>query len=104
LDRLARFIWRSPAGNFEVLGIEYCDRQLTIDIARRRQPLRFNQQDSDVSVQLLVVLHGYNSYVAPVSINLLWTGKMPVKRENLSFVEQASCLLLTMVQDISYKW
>ncbi|WP_445249978.1 hypothetical protein [Microcoleus sp. OTE_8_concoct_300] len=26
---------------------------------------------------------------------------MPVPQENLSFVEQASCLLLTMVQDIS---
>jgi len=26
----------------------------------------------------------------------------PVKRENLSFVEQASCLLLTMVQYLSY--
>ena len=25
----------------------------------------------------------------------------PVPQENLSFVEQASCLLLTMVQDIS---
>jgi hypothetical protein len=25
---------------------------------------------------------------------------MPVPQENLSFVEQASCLLLTMVQDI----
>ncbi|MEG4288591.1 hypothetical protein Q5692_07230 [Microcoleus sp. C2C3] len=57
---MARFIWRSPAGNFEVLGIEYGDRQLTIDIARRRQPLRFNQEDWDISVQLLVMLHGYN--------------------------------------------
>ncbi|MEG4990017.1 hypothetical protein QUB08_30400 [Microcoleus sp. BR0-C5] len=26
---------------------------------------------------------------------------MPVPQENLSFVEQASCLLLTMVQDVS---
>ncbi|MEG3954535.1 hypothetical protein [Microcoleus sp. herbarium2] len=59
---------RSPAGNFEVLGIEYCvkrsypagNRQLTIDIARRRQPLRLNQPDWDISVQLLVMLHGYN--------------------------------------------
>ena len=28
-------------------------------------------------------------------------GKMPVLQENLSFVEQASCLLLKMVQNIS---
>jgi hypothetical protein len=28
---------------------------------------------------------------------------MPVPQENLSFVEQASCLLLTMVQDVSYQ-
>jgi hypothetical protein len=28
---------------------------------------------------------------------------MPVPQENLSFVEQASCLLLTMVQDIGEK-
>ncbi|WP_445170956.1 hypothetical protein [Microcoleus sp.] len=27
---------------------------------------------------------------------------MPVPQENLSFVEQASCLLLTMVQYLSY--
>ncbi|MEP6489037.1 hypothetical protein NDI43_09285 [Microcoleus vaginatus GB2-A3] len=26
---------RSPTGNFEVLGIEYCDRQLTIDCAEK---------------------------------------------------------------------
>ncbi|MBD0314414.1 MAG: hypothetical protein ICV86_16670 [Microcoleus sp. T3-bin5] len=26
---------------------------------------------------------------------------MPVPQENLSFVEQASCLFLTMVQDVS---
>jgi hypothetical protein len=26
----------------------------------------------------------------------------PVPQENLSFVEQASCLLLTMVQDIGF--
>ncbi len=26
---------------------------------------------------------------------------MPVPQENLSFVEQASCLLLAMVQDVS---
>ncbi|MEG4426706.1 MULTISPECIES: hypothetical protein [unclassified Microcoleus] len=27
---------------------------------------------------------------------------MPVPQENSSLVEQASCLLLTMVQDVSY--
>jgi hypothetical protein len=41
-----------------------------------------------------------SSYLAPFSR----TGKMPVKRENILFVEQASCLfikgLLTMVQHL----
>jgi hypothetical protein len=29
------------------------------------------------------------------------TGKMPIPQDNLFFVEQASCLLLTMVQHLS---
>ena len=46
----------------------------------------------------------YNWYVAPLSINLLWTGILPVPPEHLSFVEQASCLLLTIVQEVSDNW
>jgi hypothetical protein len=38
------------------------------------------------------------SFVEQASCLLL----TPVPQENLSFVEQASCLLLTMVQDISF--
>gem|GEM_PF-3628836 len=32
----------------------------------------------------------------------LETGKMPVPQENSSLVEQARCLFLTMVQDVSF--
>ena len=38
--------------------------------------------------------------VAELDINL-WTGRMPIPQENLIFVEQASCLFLKMVQDVS---
>jgi hypothetical protein len=42
------------------------------------------------------VSYSSNSDVAPFSR----TGKMPVKRENLLFVEQASCLFHKQVQDL----
>jgi len=45
---------------------------------------------------------GFNWDVAPLSISLLWTAKMPVPQENLLFVEQASCLFLRMVQDVRF--
>ncbi|MEG4288624.1 type II toxin-antitoxin system death-on-curing family toxin [Microcoleus sp. C2C3] len=42
-----------------------------------------------------------NLYLAPFSISLLGTGKMPVPQENLLFVERASCPFLRMLQDVS---
>ncbi|MFM9268621.1 hypothetical protein L2I57_025915 [Tychonema sp. BBK16] len=42
----------------------------------------------------------YNLHLAPLSISLLWTGRMPIPQENSLFVEQASCLLLIIVQDV----
>ena len=34
-DRNTELMGDRPTGNFEVLGIEYCDRQLTIDCAEK---------------------------------------------------------------------
>jgi len=40
--------------------------------------------------------------ILPVSSSFLWAGRMPTPQENLLFVEQASCLFLRMVQDVSF--
>ncbi|MEG4573453.1 hypothetical protein QUA56_12270 [Microcoleus sp. N3A4] len=47
-------------------------------------------------------VEGYFLYLAPFSISLLGTGKMPVPQENLLFVERASCPFLRIMQDVNY--
>ena len=44
----------------------------------------------------------FSSHLAQFSISLSRTGRMPIPQDNSLFVEQASCLFLSMVQDVSF--
>jgi len=46
-------------GNFKVLGIEYCDRELTAQISGGRQPQTQHQGLTILRCILIIRCHGY---------------------------------------------